>query len=43
MSRGWEKRSDRRTQVRSRRRYLIVCEDSKSSLDYLMAVATNLG
>jgi hypothetical protein len=37
MPKGWENRSDRRTQVRPRRRYLIVCEDSKSSLDYLTA------
>ncbi len=37
MAKGWEQRTGRKTAVRTRRRYLIVCEDSKSSLDYLMA------
>lgn len=37
MPRGWEKSTARRTAVLQRRRYLIVCEDEKSSLDYLMS------
>lgn len=37
MNKSWEKPSGRRKATRSLFRYLIVCEDSKSSLDYLLA------
>lgn len=37
MAKRWESKSERKKESRSRRRYLIVCEDSKSSLDYLKA------
>jgi hypothetical protein len=34
MPKRWEQRTERRPATRTLRRYLIVCEDSKSSLDY---------
>lgn len=35
MGKRWDAKNDRKKQNRSRRRYLIVCEDSKSAVDYL--------
>ncbi len=37
MAKRWERPTVRRTPTRSLFRYLIVCEDSKSCLDYLLA------
>lgn len=35
MSKPWERKAGRSTSVRKLQRHLIVCEDSKSSVDYL--------
>ena len=37
MSKPWQQSNARRAETRPLRRYLIVCEDSKSSADYLRA------
>lgn len=37
MSKPWEVRLGRRTEIRHRRRYLIVAEDAKSGLEYLLS------